>query len=76
MVHLWHPDPAAKFLGRGKCMAVKEIAHCFQLSSLEFLYYSTLSSTPETLGFKTTTTKKVITWYYFLCLSACAAGLP
>lgn len=56
-------------------MAMKESAHCFQLSSLEFLYYSTLSSTPETLGF-TTNKKKVITWYYFLCLSACAAGLP
>lgn len=55
-------------------MAVKESAHCFQLSSLEFLYCSTLSSTLETLGFKTK--KKVITWYYFLCLSACAAGLP
>lgn len=34
-------------------MAVKESAHCFQLSSLEFLYCSTLSSTLETLGFKT-----------------------
>lgn len=36
-------------------MAMKESAHCFQLSSLEFWYCSTLSSTLETLGFKTHT---------------------
>lgn len=34
-------------------MAAKESAHCFQLTSLEFVYCSTLSSTLETLGFKT-----------------------
>lgn len=52
-------------------MAVKEIAHCFQLSSLEFLYYSTLSSTPETLGFKTTTKKKS----HYLVLFSVPLGL-
>lgn len=65
--------PCSQIRGRGKFMAVKESAHCFQLPSLEFLYCSTLSSTLETLGFKT---KKSHYWYYFLCLSGCAAGLP
>ena len=34
-------------------MAVKELAYCFQLSALEFLYCLTLSSPLEALGFKT-----------------------
>lgn len=63
--------PCSQILGWGKFMAVKESAHCFKLSSLEFLYCSTLSCTLETLGFKT---KRVITGTIFCASQAVQLG--
>lgn len=63
--------PCSQILGWGEFMAVKVWAHCFKLSSLEFLYCSTLSSTLETLGFKT---KKVITGTIFCASQAVQLG--